>query len=474
MEEPAAEVPAGAETLYECALFRVMTSAAYIGNPSDLVPDPVPALGTTFACVNAGKGRVFVIVKCAGMECFPELAGNSVVKGLVMSTFGDGVFALVLKEANKYLRLSAPYELLSLTSGRITDEHLRERFAQFLSTGLHSGNVKFIERLVAPVPSGEIPTFEEFCDIFMRECYDTSKYTAMHANAKRAAVMKSSTPFQVGLLAMHADLKSYIDLQEQAAAMTKLMAEPGPHFVNDFIAQRTLGLRGVVYDPAIGISATTMRAALYEKQSVTRPPLYVDRTIIFVGPSGLGKTEYAIGLAREFCNRRGSDRYVHSGSIDPLGIMTKSGSLKLAGAVILDDFALISRLDTRLNEEEVKQLLYTKQRAHVGARYHQAVLREHVARIWTINSGAPGPDGVPDFGEWFRRERVPCLDRLVYEDNDWFANVATEAEKAIARRCVIFRVTEPLFARGAQGATDNIGLETFINDMRNAFVLPPM
>ena len=74
-------------------------------------------------------------------------------------------------------------------------------------------------------------------------------------------------------------------------------------------------------------------------------------------------------------------------SIEPYGLMTKSGKMKELGAVGFYDFELKAKINNRLSTEKKKGFIYVKERAHIGARYHQAVFLEYVPRFWAINMG---------------------------------------------------------------------------------------
>ena len=85
-------------------------------------------------------------------------------------------------------------------------------------------------------------------------------------------------------------------------------------------------------------NTTTLRDAISRPQSPTKPPLYMTKTLIFVGLAGGGKSEFMHALAREFCQRNGKACYGFSASIDPYGLMTKSGKNKDLGRICLYDF----------------------------------------------------------------------------------------------------------------------------------------
>ena len=136
------------------------------------------------------------------------------------------------------------------------------------------------------------------------------------------------------------------------------------------------------------------------------------------------------------------------------------------GAIGIDDFKLESQLNTRLSKEHVKSLLYTKQRAALPARYHQAIFHEGVPRFWAINWGQH-PNGELDKGQWFERENVECLAWLINKDLKSIKD-SDEHDKAIARRAVIFPAHEKLYKSNAQSATDAALLEQWTAEMERA------
>ena len=110
--------------------------------------------------------------------------------------------------------------------------------------------------------------------------------------------------------------------------------------------------------------------------------------------------------------------------------------------------------------------LYTKERAHLPARYHQAIFYEWVPRMWAVNYGTDGSGGV-DKAEWFLSQGLPALAALI---NRVTAGIERGGEHdiAIARRAVIFCVDDTLYEQGAQGATDAVGLEVWRSQQANA------
>ena len=155
-----------------------------------------------------------------------------------------------------------------------------------------------------------------------------------------------------------------------------------------------------------------------------------------------------------------------SGSIDPFGLMTKSGIIKDLGAIGLYDFKTVSKQNTQLNDEELKGLLYVKERAHINARYHQAVFYEFVPRFWAVNYGKDGIGNV-DKSEWFICNNLYSLGMLIQEDEAGLRNASAHAQ-AIARRAVIFAIDDDLYEHDHQGATDAAAVAQWQMDMANA------
>jgi len=411
------------------------------------------------ACTNSAKSRVVVLAKCDGLGDFQAIVRTAGVLGCIVAEFEEGAHALVFKERNREFK--ACQECFCLCDGRVSHAVVEAACTRFTSA-THVRNVEVHKK--GPGDGEEMPDFEDTCDMLK----DTSvgDFGALHANALKARKYKRCTPLQEAILTYTGDIKDFMHAKEDAESMVFKTSSPGPHFLRDFKRETVLGLQGVHFESDGRIQTTTLRDAISKPQSATKPPLYLTKTFIFVGLAGGGKSEFMHALAREFCQRNGKTCYGFSASIDPYGLMTKSGKIKDLGCICLYDFVLASRLDHRLGREEVKGLLYTKERAHVPARYHQAIFHEWVPRMWSVNYGVDDRNAV-DETEWFTSQGLPALANLLKRDAEAIAN-GGEHDKAIARRAVIFCVDENLFDQGAQGATDAIGLEVWQAQQANA------
>lgn len=408
-------------------------------------------------CENFCKSRIVMFAKCeGGVADFEKISRTTGVLGCIVAEFREGVFALVFKERNREFKACS--ECFSLCEGRVSRTVVK-RACLLLLDATHRRNVELHEK--GPAAGEEMPDFEDTCEI-LRET-SVGEFGALHANAKKARRYDRATPLQDAIMTYTSSLKAFLRAQEDAESMIFKTTRPGPHILRDF-TRNALELVGVHYESDGIVRTTTLREAITQPESATKPPLYLTKTLIFVGRAGAGKSECMHALAREFCQRKGKTCYGFSASIDPYGLMTRSGKNKDLGCICLYDFALTSRLDQVLSREEIKGLLYTKERAHVPARFHQAILYEWIPRMWSVNYGVDD-NGSIDKAEWFTSQGLPALAALLNRDA---TAISGEHDKAIARRAVIFCVDEDLYERGAQGATDSIGLDVWRGEQVNA------
>ena len=277
--------------------------------------------------------------------------------------------------------------------------------------------------------------------------------------------MKKMTPLQKAVVTMYTDMKEFAKDKEEAAAMVYQVNKPGHQFLNDF-KRDVLKLRGVHWEARTGIQAVTLEEALYKQQASNKASLFLDKTLIFVGLPGLGKSEFVHALCREQCKRRQKEKYGMSSAIDPYGLMTKGGIMKDLGAIACYDHEMKSQLDKWLSPDNIKGLLYPHEAGHIPARYHVAIFPVMVPRLWAINYGRDDQGNV-DKGGWFVRNNLPSLDLLVKEDGDALTAESID-DQAIARRAVIFCIDEYLFDHGHQGAIDRAAIDLWTADMENA------
>jgi len=383
------------------------------------------------------------------------------ITGLLVSKFDNCIAAFILKDKTKELKIKGGKGVTkALQDGRRSNETVEKQLLCFAFASNTYGDMKVEKRK----EDEEMPDFQDA--ISMLGNVDHSAFRTLHANALKAKRYNRLTPLQDAILTYTTDLKEWLACKEEAESMIFRADAPGPHFLKNFKKDLVLNLRGLHYEPIGGIQTTTLKDAISKPQAPQKPPLLYAKTFIFVGKPATGKSEFVHAMCRECCKRANKDTYAMSASIDPYGLMTKNGKMKELGAVGFYDFELKAKINNRLSTEEKKGFLYVKERAHIGARYHQAVFMEYVPRFWAINIGQ-NDQGDDDPSEFFRSEYLEGLEKLVNEDHERIKELDGH-QQAIARRAVIFVIDECLFDGNSQGATDAVACAVWEQQMQNA------
>ena len=419
--------------------------------------------------VDSTRGRAEVIVVCPDtpddLQVVYKKLKMAGVKGITVAKFRNCVAAFIIKDSTKALKFAGAMKALGPSTRRSSEDVLKQ-LCIFSRAPKSYSDILLVRKSREP-GNMEMPTFEAACEMLSEAT--SANFNGLQANALRAKALKNLTPLQQAITTYPTQLLNWIKAKEEAASMIEDPNQPGhPHVLENFDRKKVLNLRGVHYEVGQGILHTTLKNAISKPQiEGAKPALYLEKTLIFVGKAGMGKTELAKALCREFCQRNGKDKYGFSNGIDPYGVMTKSGKINELGAIGFDDFELKSRGNVRISEENVKQLIYVKMNATVPAMYYPATFNKLVPRVWSINFGADPQTGEDVPSHWFQREHLEGLVRLVNEDHEGITKLSSHDE-AVARRAVIFIVDEFLGKPGIPGATDAIGFAQFQQEMQNA------
>jgi hypothetical protein len=283
--------------------------------------------------------------------------------------------------------------------------------------------------------------------------YSRDDWNKVHGNALKAKKESNMTTLQVAILTYPKDMSEIIKALDEAAPIIKKLEDPGMHFLKDFLATEVLNLEGLHLVKADGkyvVERVKLKELLWkDADSHGVFGMYNSKTMIFNGRSYMGKSEFCHLLARELALRKEKPAYGW-GTIDKYGAVTKAGQMNAMGCFVFDDFALATRGGGhRLSVEEVKHLLYVKQRGTVHAFYGDAIFPEAIPRVWCINYKTAEQ---PEY--WFDREnandRTTGLIHLQLGNSAFFNDPMTdEGAIAVARRAFIFTVHRPLFSESA-------------------------
>ena len=388
----------------------------------------LPPLGPR---IETCKGRIVIvaITDARLRDAFDEAKAH--VKGLIVTTHCDRSWVLVFKDKHRDFHVKG-FETFAI-SKQMLGHDIILRFIRAFSSVAHVGNL--VVRETKNTGANEIPDFEVCCEMLRDTKADHATWRRLRADALKHRAQRVTTPMENGILTYTANLKEWFLAREGGEVMMYELSTPTPHSVENF-KDDILNLRGVHFEEDGGVQGITIRELMWPETGV---PLYYHKTIIFVGEVVGGKSELVHALAREFCRRNGKEKYGFSRRIDPYGLLTKSGRIKDMGCYVFDDFELKHKTGSLLSQAEQRQFLLVERRAHVGARYHQAVFPESVPRVWAVNRGVDVDTNKSDYGEWFDRNFIEGLARLVREDDEWLQSKATSPhDKTVASRAVIF------------------------------------
>ena len=300
----------------------------------------------------------------------------------------------------------------------------------------------------------------------------------------RARTLKIKlTPMQIAIDVMGRDIKEYLKDKSDSDAMVYKTSTPGPHFLENFKKGSVLHMKGRTWNPRTKkIDVIELKDILWGAGPYAGA--HRERTLCFVGQEAQGKSTFIHGLAREMCQRTGMEQYAYGGSIDPYGLLTRTGHMNKMGCFCFSDFELKSKLSERLSMEDIKQFLFVQERASIGARHHVAVFPEHIPRLWAINSGLVEMDGygrapemVESPGHWFEREdrglgNCIALKHLAEGNEEWLTYSASAHQRAQARRIIIFETKDLFDVRPTGSAIDQKRHDLYEEELLRATPCP--
>ena len=182
-------------------------------------------------------------------------------------------------------------------------------------------------------------------------------------------------------------------------------------------------------------------------------PLAYRKMAFLVGENGAGKTTLVCALGRSFCIRRAQEYFVLTKTLDPIGVLTRTGQNRTAACFIFDDFSLRLHTGALMTTQQAKALTDARGPCGYDARYHDAIIPEGVARFAAVNLGLR--NDVPDMGHWFEQNGQEVLACLARRDVEGILS-RSDDEQALAWRVVILAPTRADIGAPAQQLHDDL------------------
>ena len=258
-----------------------------------------------------------------------------------------------------------------------------------------------------------------------------------------------ATSLEIAALTVASELRTFVGEMNEAMVLVQKVHAPNARRIPDDFMPDIMKLTGVVWNYITGsVEDFTLDKWLNELNIHN----YLRTTLVLVGKAGCGKSELAMAVARELCQRHDKERFGFVKNLDAVGRLTMAGVTAQLGTVVFADFDLKSRLNSEpLSSEEVKAMMDPNESGGYTCRHHDAILEKWCARVWTVNSSAGAGAAGEDYCAWFRKQRhVASLDAMVRRDAVWLASAGAD-DLAIARRAFVVKIETPVFEVTAEG-----------------------
>ena len=301
----------------------------------------------------------------------------------------------------------------------------------FSAAAVYTGNLRVQDQAATSEDDG-ILTMEEAYDALQK--VRLAEYKLMCGDAKRAKFLKACSPLQQAIITMRSELDDYMKAKEQTSTILELASGVEYHLPRDFNPNVGTLLVGTFWS---SISQSIQTMSLDQWRNTTEHKL---RSMFLVGGNEAGKSSLLRALARNFCIRSGLETYAFLKKLDPAGLLTRSGEINVCSSFIFTDFEMRSLRDDSLDEESVKALLDTSEPGGYPARYHVATLPKNKPRMFAVNAGIS--EGTVDYGWWFAQQPHCYPLALLARGDEEGLRESADAEQAIARRTVIFRLVD--------------------------------
>ena len=160
---------------------------------------------------------------------------------------------------------------------------------------------------------------------------------------------------------------------------------------------------------------------------------------MLIGAGGAGKSQVMHSMGKTFCIRYQHPLYIYTKALDPMGILTRSGTTGMAGFFGFSDFDPNTLMNSTMSSEEVKSLFDCQEGGSHRARYHVATYPRKTPKCFAPNATAE------ECGEMFEGMALQMFAHLMNKDVAKMLELST-TDQAIARRVVVFPIKDTIIS----------------------------
>lgn len=163
------------------------------------------------------------------------------------------------------------------------------------------------------------------------------------------------------------------------------------------------------------------------------------RSLMLLGDAGSGKSTLLDAIARYLTVSHKAPHYLKSSSLDAYGALTIKGKTAESGCYTFDEYSLVSRNNSPLDVNEIKQLLTVDKDSSWGCRYRASSLVAKREKIFASQYD-DNEDAISPVGDLNTPLMVLPFIRHILNGKAEEINKLSSDMKAIARRMVCVHV----------------------------------
>jgi len=405
--------------------------------------------------IDQNKSREYVcfISKSTNVNLQVVMTPADDLKAFCIAKFSDGTLVVVAKTDRTHrFSLNAPggpWQMHAVLEGKFTMERLKDLLLHLVSrSATWYGNL-IVETF--ELQDDSACSFEGLCSYF--KGWNPSDFRGFCANAKWAKTEKRATRHQLAACAQHAELSDWVRSTYAANMMIRISdSSEKPDIHTGFFRDDLLDL------PVTKVNHQTRMLEEITLNDWYNTTLHRHLSLVVVGRSRTGKSLLLDALGRSFSRRRGVREYVHvTGNLDPLGLLTKDGTMAAVHFFAFSDVQLTVLMNSHLEREESKQLFNVEEAFGCRARYHAILIPPHRPRgfSWNITKTA---DGSIDWGGILRRHLLCPVAAVACKSQQDIFDLDEDGFAQAARVCVLC-VDDSLIKDAGSGVVDSLEMD---------------